>query len=81
MSKKDVRKKFKDSVFKRDNYTCRHCHFTYGINSSDAYLDAHHITDRNEMPNGGYVVEGMRGLIGVPSFEYNTAFLLNNTFW
>jgi hypothetical protein len=31
--------------------------------------------------NGGYVIEGMRGLIGVPSFEYNTAFLLNNTFW
>lgn len=55
--KKDVRKNFKSAVFKRDNYTCRKCYFTYGINNSDEYLDAHHITDRNEMPNGGYVPE------------------------
>jgi 5-methylcytosine-specific restriction endonuclease McrA len=56
-SKKDIRKKFKEEVYKRDGYTCKFCHFTYGINNSEVYLDAHHITDRNEMPNGGYVSE------------------------
>ena len=55
--KKEIRKKFRDAVYKRDNYTCRVCNFTYGINNSETYLDAHHITDRNDMPNGGYVVE------------------------
>lgn len=55
--KKDVRKNFRDSVYKRDNYTCCKCNFAYGINNSEEYLDAHHITDRGKMPNGGYVKE------------------------
>jgi hypothetical protein len=29
----------------------------YKVGEADDMLDAHHITDRNEMPNGGYVVE------------------------
>lgn len=49
-SKKLVRQKFRDAVFTRDRNKCRFCDGTQD-------LDAHHITDRNEMPNGGYVVQ------------------------
>lgn len=48
--KKETRTKFRDSVFKRDGFKCRVC-------STPGNLDAHHITDRNLMPNGGYVKE------------------------
>jgi 5-methylcytosine-specific restriction endonuclease McrA len=48
--KKQVRENFRDAVFKRDGYKCKFCERTEN-------LDAHHITDRNEMPNGGYVKE------------------------
>lgn len=56
-SKKDIRKNFKQSVLKRDKCTCRVCNKKYTQDETDDMLDAHHITDRNEMPNGGYVVE------------------------
>lgn len=46
--KKQIRKNFRDAVFKRDGNKCVFCDCTED-------LDAHHITDRNEMPNGGYV--------------------------
>lgn len=45
-----VRQAFREAVFKRDGYACVFC-------KSKDNLDAHHITDRNEMPNGGYVKE------------------------
>ncbi len=50
--KKLTRAKFRDAVFARDNHKCAipQCDITEN-------LDAHHITDRNEMPNGGYVKE------------------------
>lgn len=53
--KKQIRQKFRDEVFKRDNYTCQvpGC----GKKGSVETLDAHHIVDRTEMPNGGYVKE------------------------
>ena len=54
MSKKLIRQKFRQEVFKRDNYTCQVCGT---INTDPDYFDAHHITDRSEMPNGGYVKE------------------------
>lgn len=44
------RKEFSTNVFTRDGHRCKICNKTVG-------LDAHHITDRHEMPNGGYVVE------------------------
>lgn len=51
MKKKQlIRQKFKDNVFERDNHKCKFCDETKN-------LDAHHITDRSEMPNGGYVKE------------------------
>lgn len=48
--KKLIRKNFRDSVFSRDNNRCVICGETKS-------LDAHHIIDRNNMPNGGYVKE------------------------
>lgn len=50
MGKKEIRANFRDSVFERDRFKCAFC-------SETSNLDAHHITDRNEMPNGGYVKE------------------------
>lgn len=50
-SKKKARENFRDAVFKRDRFACVMC----GTKSQP--LDAHHITDRNLMPNGGYVKE------------------------
>lgn len=48
--KKQVRADFRKAVFDRDGHQCVFCDRTDN-------LDAHHITDRNEMPNGGYVLE------------------------
>ena len=42
---------FRDAVFSRDNNICAVC----GI--PDVALDAHHITNRNLLPNGGYIME------------------------
>lgn len=50
--KAQIRKNFRDGVFKRDNFTCKVCN----NRAQEDELDAHHITDRNEMPNGGYVI-------------------------
>lgn len=49
MGKKDIRENFRKAVFKRDGYKCKIC------GRSDVKLDAHHIVDRHDMPNGGYV--------------------------
>lgn len=51
--KKEIRRKFRDAVFGRDRHTCRVC----GQRFAEDELDAHHITDRNLMPNGGYVLQ------------------------
>jgi 5-methylcytosine-specific restriction endonuclease McrA len=48
--KKLIRQNFRDAVFKRDGHKCVFCGATEN-------LDAHHITDRSLMPNGGYVLE------------------------
>ena len=53
--KKRIRESFRNATHARDGHKCRGCGwslFTDGI-----VLDAHHITDRNLMPNGGYVKE------------------------
>lgn len=72
-NKKEIRKKFKADVFERDKYSCRVCGYVYGQEHADSKLDAHHITDRDKMPNGGYVKENGISLcknpmiFGVPS--------------
>jgi hypothetical protein len=50
MGKKDIRKNFRVSVFKRDYNRCAVC-------MTSTNITAHHITDRNDIPNGGYVKE------------------------
>lgn len=45
-----IRHNFREAVFKRDGPQCKFCEIREN-------LDAHHITDRSEMPNGGYVLE------------------------
>ena len=52
-NKKKIREQFRNEVYKRDRYTCRFC----GTKREEKDLDAHHITDRNEMTGGGYVKE------------------------
>lgn len=55
--KKQVRAAFRSAVFTRDGYSCRCCGFKSSPAKAEDELDAHHITDRTEMPNGGYVAE------------------------
>lgn len=49
--KQQTREKFRKDVFDRDNYKCVVC------GRGDVKLDAHHITNRKQIPNGGYVKE------------------------
>lgn len=58
--KKLIRKKFNDDVFARDGNKCLIC-------GRAVACDAHHITDRKEMPNGGYVAENGISLCNVPN--------------
>lgn len=55
--KKAIRKYFRDSVFKRDSFRCAMCKMKSSKDKAEEELDAHHITDRTLMPNGGYVKE------------------------
>ena len=49
-AKQLIRANFRAAVFGRDGGKCAFCAETEN-------LDAHHITDRSLMPNGGYVAE------------------------
>lgn len=58
--KKARRAAFRRSVFERDRYTCRVCGKQWSptdADPADHRINAHHITDRSSMPNGGYVPE------------------------
>ena len=48
-TKKQIREKFRNAVFTRDGGKCVFC--------NAQAVDAHHITDRTEIINGGYVKE------------------------
>ena len=49
-SKQLKRSNFRNEVFNRDGHKCKICQKTEN-------LDAHHIIDRHEIENGGYVKE------------------------
>ena len=55
--KKEIRRNFRNDTFDRDNYSCVWCGNGPHYESPETVLDAHHITDRNDMPGGGYVKE------------------------
>lgn len=75
MSKKKraTREEFRDAVFRRDKYKCQGAdcigkdtpRVGQSLTSSGVHaLQAHHITDRTLMPNGGYVKENGVSLCG-----------------
>jgi predicted restriction endonuclease len=55
--KKDIRRQFRSAVFARSGFACECCGFASTPENAEDELDAHHITDRHDMPNGGYVAE------------------------
>ena len=55
--KKEIRRKFREAVFARDNYKCRHCGLKADPAEPETILDAHHIISRDDAPNGGYEVD------------------------
>jgi len=55
--KKEIRRRFRNACFERDKYCCAKCGFKSSKDRAEQELDAHHITPRTEMPNGGYVKE------------------------
>jgi len=55
--KKQIRADFRDSVYKRDKYTCRACGRKFSADTAQENLDAHHITPRELIAGGGYVKE------------------------
>ena len=48
-AKKQVRARFRKEVFDRDGGKCRKC--------GAPGVDAHHIHDRHDMPDGGYTLD------------------------
>lgn len=69
-----VRLKFRETVFARDNHTCKFC-------TVKENLDAHHITDRNEMPNGGYVKENGITLCEIHHMQAEQFHISGGTQW
>ena len=63
--KQQIRENFRNDVFERDGHKCVFCDETKD-------LDAHHITDRHEMPNGGYVKENGITLCPIHHFKAET---------
>ena len=55
--KKAIRKEFRDACYKRDGFCCAMCPMKSSKENAEQELDAHHIIDRNLLPNGGYVKE------------------------
>jgi predicted restriction endonuclease len=52
-----IRQHFRDACYKRDGFRCAVCGTKSSKDKAEQELDAHHITDRNLLPNGGYVKE------------------------
>jgi hypothetical protein len=65
-TKKEIRRNFRNDTFERDEYCCKICGLGPIYESPESIFDAHHITDRHDMPNGGYVKEN-----GITLCKYN----------
>ena len=72
--KKAVREAFRNAVFTRDRHKCVFC-------DCKTDLDAHHITDRTEMPNGGYVKENGITLCPTHHMEAEQFHISGGTTW
>lgn len=48
-----LREQFREGVYARDGHKCVVCG---AAESGSCHLDAHHITDRHELPNDGYAL-------------------------
>lgn len=70
---KKLRTKFRNDVFERDEYKCVFCF--------EKAEDAHHITDRNLMPNGGYVAENGVSLCATCHLKAESFHKSNGAFW
>jgi 5-methylcytosine-specific restriction endonuclease McrA len=55
--KRKIRHDFMTSVFERDGHRCAVCKYAPEAPYKSYPFDAHHITDRHDMPAGGYVPE------------------------
>ena len=69
--KKVIRDKFRNGVLERDGHKCKVCGDTI------SKIDAHHITNRNDMPNGGYVIENGISLCDKPNGCHMKAEMFN----
>lgn len=56
-AKELVRERFREQVFTRARHRCEACGKVSSPERCRDELDAHHITDRNQMPAGGYVAD------------------------
>lgn len=81
--KKQIRADFRNSTFKRDGYRCCICKKPATPETAETILDAHHVTNRDEMPGGGYVKENgitlCKGDDGTSCHEKAEAFLIGES--
>jgi len=64
VTKKLVRAAFRHATFTRDRFCCVMCPFKSSPDRAEDELDAHHVANREAMPNGGYVKENGISLCG-----------------
>src|SRR6185436_717002 len=63
-NKKQIRKIFRDACLRRDDYKCVICGMKSSQELAEKELDVHHITNRKDIVNGGYVKENGISLCG-----------------
>lgn len=54
-NKKQIRSNFRKEVFERDQYKCICCGLQSSVENCKEEIDAHHISNRNDFKNGGYL--------------------------
>ncbi len=79
--KKEIRKRFRSAVFQRDGYRCVMCAHQSTPDKAVEELDSHHVTDRHDMPHGGYVAENGISLCkgGAESCHFKAEMWLNGS--